>query len=506
MLRAVQARLCTKWFQLVVRIPRPFAYRATARATREQQQFQYSDKRLQLLRACVRLRLDEILRACVTRTPEVRSGQRHARVLTRAPCLSASPLHHREYHRAYKMPDRFDVSQRRPRRSLLTLPREIIHLILNSLSCREFNNVVRTCREAYKFNGRLYNDNRILFYAAKWNEKDLAQIALKFTADVNEREPEQRLTALATALFSSSDDVATLILQQPGIDVSCKANGIQIWYYAAARPKEVWSMILERTNDINLNNGSRDSPPLTEAINHRNTELALLLLERPVDIFIRDCFWNMTAFEHAARMGNVEILKLLLQSDARAQIANSPGVIAIAADFGSVEVVELLYNNGADVNEEYPCWTAEDIQYDNDLDDSDQASTSTDESELNVKTRWPNRGRTALVIAANGRADLVEWLLNCDEIQLNSTILQGALSMAVLGYKDECLLRLLRSPKVNVTDEQLKDLHRIAPKVYVTDRLGRTAPKTDHFRGWAILESCIGKPAAEYRQALKVYS
>ncbi|TQW01895.1 general amidase GmdA [Cordyceps javanica] len=192
----------------------------------------------------------------------------------------------------------------------------------------------------------------------------------------------------------------------PGIDVSCKANGLQIWYYAAARSKEVWSMILERTDDINLNNGSRDRPPLTEAIIHRNTELARLLLKRPVDTFIRDSFENMTAFEHAARMGNVEILKLLLQSDAKAQIANSPGVIAIAAKYCSVEVAELLYNNGADVNEEYPCWTAEDIQYDNDLDDSDQASTSTDESELNAEERWPDRGRTALVIAASADAAL----------------------------------------------------------------------------------------------------
>lgn len=111
----------------------------------------------------------------------------------------------------------------------------------------------------------------------------------------------------------------------------------------------------------------------------------------------------MTAFEYAARRGNVEILKLLLQRDAKAQIANSPGVIAIAADFGSVEVAEFLYNNGADVNEEYPCWTAEDIQHDNE-----------GEGELDVRARWPDHGRTALVIAAQGRADFVEWLLNCD--------------------------------------------------------------------------------------------
>lgn len=63
----------------------------------------------------------------------------------------------------------------------------------------------------------------------------------------------------------------------------------------------------------------------------------------------------MTPLEHAARRGNVTIAKLLLQSSAKAQIGNSLGVLAVAAESSSMEIAELLCNNGAGVNEEYRC-------------------------------------------------------------------------------------------------------------------------------------------------------
>ncbi|EJP61135.1 ankyrin repeat protein [Beauveria bassiana ARSEF 2860] len=277
---------------------------------------------------------------------------------------------------------------------------------------------------------RLYN-NDILFYAAKWDKLELAKIALRATKNVNKREPERKVTALAMAFENGFDDVAKLILREPDVDADAFARG-----------------------------GSR----------------------------------NMTPLEHAARTGNVEIAKLLLQSNAKAQIKNSPGVLAIAAESGSVEMAELLYNNGSCVNEEYPCWTAEDIECASETDGSEQ-SASTDESEpYDDECRWPNRGRTALVIAACGRrAHLVEWLLNRNEIQLNSAISQDALSEAVLSNEDECLLRLLRSPKVSVADEWLEKLHRNMPNPHL-------------YQTRSILGLCIGKSAAEYRQALQAHS
>ncbi|PMB65594.1 26S proteasome non-ATPase regulatory subunit 10 [Beauveria bassiana] len=263
--------------------------------------------------------------------------------------------------------------------------------------------------------------------------------------------------------------------------------------WAACKEKELWSMLLERTNDINLNERwpRGGGTPLTEAIDAGNTELARLLLERQADAFARGGSRNMTPLEHAARKGNVEIAKLLLQSNAKAQTKNSPGVLAIAAESGSVEMAELLYNNGACVNEEYPCWTAGDIECASETDGSEQ-SASTDESEpYDDKCRWPNRGRTALVHGACGRrAHLVEWLLNRNEIQLNSAISQDALIEAVLSNEDECLLRLLRSPKVSVADEWLEKLHRNMPNPHL-------------YQTRSILGLCIGKSAAKYRQALQ---
>ncbi len=389
------------------------------------------------------------------------------------------------------MAERSDVSQGCHRRSLSTLPHEILHLILDYLSCPDFNSFVQSCRWASQFNGRLYDDNDILFYAAKWDKPKLAEIALKATTNVNRREPKLKITALAMAFERASSGVAKLILQHPDIDVSLKTNGVPLLVSAASRERELWSMVLDRTLYINLNERwSTGGTPLTQAIDAGNTELACLLLERQADAFTRDGFHNMSPLEHAARRGNVTIAELLLQGNAKAQIANSPGVLAIAADSGSVEMAELLYNNGAGVNEKYPCWTAEDIECASETDESEQAST--DESEPYAdECRWPHRGRTALVIAAHrGRGNLVEWLLDRDEIQLNSTISQDALYWAVLGSMDECVLRLLRSPKVSVADEWLRGLRRTMPN--------------PHFgQIQSILGLCIGTSAAEYQQALR---
>lgn len=128
------------------------------------------------------------------------------------------------------------------------------------------------------------------------------------------------------------------------------------------------------------------------------------------------------------------------------------------------------------MNEKYPDWTTTD---------------ESNESEPDDKHRWPYRGQTALVIAANeGHAGLVEWLLSCHEIESDSTTSQKALIGSVRRYNAECVLKLLRSPKVSVTDECLTWLH-----------LCTTDP--DFREIHSILGLCIGRLAADYRLRLQ---
>lgn len=228
-----------------------------------------------------------------------------------------------------------EISQKYHKTLLFTLPPELIGRILDILSCRDANSLVQTCRWGCHFNEMLYNKKGALFYAAKRGGLDCAKKALEFTDNVNRREPETKITALATALECDQDDIAKLILGHTDIDVSFKVNGVLLFQYAAKKKEEVWSMLLKRTKDSNLNDRSTfGATPLTAAIDAGNTELACLLLGRQADAFTRGGYKNMSPLELAAQRGNKDIVERLLESNANGQIANSPGVLAIAAEGG----------------------------------------------------------------------------------------------------------------------------------------------------------------------------
>jgi ankyrin repeat protein len=101
--------------------------------------------------------------------------------------------------------------------------------------------------------------------------------------------------------------------------------------------------------------GAGPSSPLVDAINSRNPQALRLLLEKHVDVNVREAD-GTTALHRAARVDNVEAMRLLLRAGASVNVANRYGVtpLMLAATNGSAAAVDVLLQAGGDANAVLP--------------------------------------------------------------------------------------------------------------------------------------------------------
>ncbi|KAJ2973317.1 hypothetical protein NQ176_g6681 [Zarea fungicola] len=323
-----------------------------------------------------------------------------------------------------------------------------------------------------------------LFFAAEWNDEAMAKEALKLTDNVNQQN-KYRETALWTAIEHMSTTVFKMFMGHKMIDLSMEANGVSLLACAArGQREEMFYMLLERVTAENINEQcSTYNTPLAAAAKAGNANYVHLLLKRQADITLRGGRKAKTALEEASQWSDAPMVELLLQHRAKEQIQTSPGVIARAASgHGSHAMAQVLYDNSADLNEKY-CGRPEKNEGDEDADTDED-----DEDDHGSDWEEENYGKTALTIAAmRGHHALLHWLLGHDAIQPDNTTL---LEPAVLKNQAESIRILLMSPKVEIADDQLTELHKLALHKYFSE----TAK---------ILRFCIGKPAAVYRQTLQ---
>jgi hypothetical protein len=108
--------------------------------------------------------------------------------------------------------------------------------------------------------------------------------------------------------------------------------------------------ILGDDADVNKRFGRRERTLLTYAIENEQLETTAYLLSKGADIEEQD--GTKTPLMFAARYGNVELTKLLLDSGADINSINDDRNTAFhyAAKYNNLEVLKILYENGAKIN------------------------------------------------------------------------------------------------------------------------------------------------------------
>lgn len=157
-----------------------------------------------------------------------------------------------------------------------------------------------------------------LIAAASRGDLEMVKALVQGGALVNQRD-EKGFTALLRALQDQDEEVADVLLAQPGIDLNAQGStGVTaLMSYVALRREDVVKNLLSRGADVNLKDADDD-----------------------------------TALHLASQGGNVNLLRMLLEKGADPNARNKMGGTPLmwAGVFGHADAAKLLLERGADVS------------------------------------------------------------------------------------------------------------------------------------------------------------
>ena len=147
--------------------------------------------------------------------------------------------------------------------------------------------------------------------------------------DTGGRKVQACVSAIHIAAYSGNAGVVTLLCQDCGVDVNCSSSET-----LEERPK-------------------KGITPLEWAARRGNAEAVKVLLDNKANVNASRTNDGATALHIAAHEGHVEVLKMLLENkaDVNASLAdNGSTALYVAAEKGHVEVVRMLLEMKANVN------------------------------------------------------------------------------------------------------------------------------------------------------------
>ena len=157
-----------------------------------------------------------------------------------------------------------------------------------------------------------------LIAAASRGDLDMVKALVQGGALVNQTD-EKGFTALLRALQDQDDEVADVLLAQPGIDLNAQGStGVTaLMSYVSRRREDVVKNLLSRGADVNLKDADGD-----------------------------------TALHLASQAGNVNVLRMLLDKGAEPNARNKMGGTPLmwVGVFGHEEAARLLLERGADAS------------------------------------------------------------------------------------------------------------------------------------------------------------
>lgn len=245
--------------------------------------------------------------------------------------------------------------------SLLSLPNEILLLVVERLGPKDVNSFLQTNRRlAFLFTQHLHklaiqdvDDFTALQWAAWSGHKSLARLVLEKGADINylpsaDEEDKHYKTALHFACEKGDEDMVQLLLEHRAdtsirIPLRGTMAGTTALHMAVKSGSEniVATLLSHGVNpsatDINGNS------PLIWAIGSNNIGILRLLLDRGADLSLTPK--GTTPLHWAARLGHDDMVRMLLAYGADSGIQDTTGLTAlgrVTADRGpaSTETID----------------------------------------------------------------------------------------------------------------------------------------------------------------------
>lgn len=168
---------------------------------------------------------------------------------------------------------------------------------------------------------------------------------------------------LINAARKSDIDIVRQLLNE-GADVNATGEGYTfttdftrmnsaLHLAATNADEDIVRLLLENGASVNL---WALGTPLHRAIKSNAQKIVNLLLDYGADLEIHDAEDNMCPLAIAAKRGQVDLVRLLLQRGANVHALSGNGFSALhyAAESDHVDVAQLLIDNGADVNSRKP--------------------------------------------------------------------------------------------------------------------------------------------------------
>ena len=189
-----------------------------------------------------------------------------------------------------------------------------------------------------------------LSWACDYGEISSVDRLLKAGADVNHPAENGGPSALWAAAFSGHTDIVEYLLEY-GAEVNWQNEdrGTPLYTAVSTNSVEVVRILLQHGANVNLKGGLHIRP-LNIAAYSGYTETVQLLLRHGIETNPDDDYRYGSALGAAARTGNADMIRLLLQkgwkADQKMKTYNSP--LVAAATYGHAEVVQLLLQHGTE--------------------------------------------------------------------------------------------------------------------------------------------------------------
>jgi ankyrin repeat protein len=120
---------------------------------------------------------------------------------------------------------------------------------------------------------------------------------------------------------------------------------------------EIMELLLANGADVNARDAKGHTPLILAMWVYNHDKMVRLLLAKGADVNLEDR-WKMTALAYAVQEARIADAKILIANDANINVVSGSSPLFFAVFGMHREMVELLLENGADVNYRMGGWTA----------------------------------------------------------------------------------------------------------------------------------------------------